>query len=165
LGLDLEFLIGLITAIATVVGGISTFLYRKRVEDVTRKRQTCAEALGALLEWLEIPYRIRRRQADAKEIRHELANLIHGLQVRIDFYRAWLEVEAPKVADSYEDLNQAIKGSAGPAIQEAWKQPGVSEDSQMNVGSLGEFDIERPRREFVEAVRREIKVWRWPWES
>ncbi len=152
-----------ITALLSVFGAIFAFLYRKRAEDVARNRQTCSEALAVLLEWLEVPYRIRRRRANDGDGRHELARAIHELQVRTNFYRAWLQVEAPKLSEKYEALHNAVKSVVAPAVQDAWRQPGVSEDAQMNIGSLGAFNIEKERKEFTDGVRREIAVCRLPW--
>jgi len=158
--MNIEFIIGLITVAISAIGGISAFLYRRRVDDVARKRLTCAEALSTLLDWLEMPYRIRRRPAGNDETRSKLTESMHNLQARINFYRAWLQVESPQVAHKYEALHQAVKTVAAPAIQQAWEQSGISQDAEMNIGSLGKFDIEKPQDDFLKAVRDEIKVWR-----
>lgn len=99
----------LIAALVAVAGYMLTQAQARR----ERKAKEFADALAAVAEYLEAPYRIRRRQAATPEAREALASSLSDLQARIALHRAWLQVEAPAVGQAYDALVSAARSEAG----------------------------------------------------
>ncbi|MGE3858122.1 MAG: hypothetical protein AB7G21_14285 [Dehalococcoidia bacterium] len=151
-------------ALPTLVAAAAYFM-KRRADALERRRELCARALACVFEWMETPYRIRRRSAGDSGARVLVATAIHDLQERLAFHQAWLRIEIPQLADPYETLCGAAKAATARAAQEAWISPGIESDADMNVGNLG---ITRPREAeeaFARAVRHELSLWRGllPW--
>ena len=74
-----------------------------------RRAKAFAEALAAVENYLEMPYRVRRRPASDPETRATLTNQMSDIKAQIAFHQAWLQVEAPQVAEAYDDLVRAAQ--------------------------------------------------------
>jgi len=93
-----------------------------------------AHALQAVQDYLEGPYRIRRKDGTA-EVRRELTQALSTVQSQINFHTAWLDVGAPrKVAFAYSALVAAARGEAGPQMIAAWAEPPILDDGAVPLG-------------------------------
>ena len=119
----------LIAAIVAVTGYMLTQAQARR----ERRAREFAEALAVVEEYLEAPYRVRRRQAATPEARDALTNALSDLQARIAHHRAWLHVEAPAVAQAYDALIAAARSEAGVQMTEAWNSAPLASDADMNL--------------------------------
>ena len=144
---------------------IAAFFVKRRADELARRRELCSKALAAALDWLEVPYRIRRREDESAAARVALADGVHELQQRMTFYQAWLRVELPSLALPYESLCAAVKRATVDATQRVWGSPGVRRDSDMNVGGLDIAEMHDETAAFVRSVRHELSLWRGllPW--
>ena len=118
----------LIAALVVVAGYMLTQMQARR----ERRAKEFADALAAIEEYLESPYRIRRRQA-TPEAREILTAALSDLQARIAFHRAWLQVEAPAVGQAYEVLISSARSEAGRQMTEAWNYAPLDRDADMNL--------------------------------
>ena len=93
-----------------------------------------AHALQAVQDYLEGPYRIRRKDGTA-EARRELTQALSTVQSQINFHTAWLDIAAPKeVARAYTELVAAARGEAGPQMTAAWSEPPTADDATVPLG-------------------------------
>ena len=126
------------------------------------KRKSCAQAIADALQWLELPYRIRRRPNDAAETLSSLAERTNNLREQQEFHEKWLRIEMPGSAQKYGRLVKEVRAAAGTAIADAWRTGPVKSAGDMNIGEL---DISRGRveqavEEFSSAVVKELSWWR-----
>ena len=119
----------LIAALVVVTGYMLTQAQARR----ERRAREFADALAAVEEYLEAPYRIRRRQAATPEAREALTSALSDLQARIALHRAWLQVEAPAVGHAYEAFVSAARSEAGVQMAEAWNAAPLTSDTDMNL--------------------------------
>jgi hypothetical protein len=94
---------------------LSAYLASKR----ERRRKLYSEAIGAILKWNEMVYRVRRR--DPQDGR-QLVNTFHDIQENLTSYEAWIGCESKYMSRSYSKLVKSVKASTLPLIQEAWRQ-------------------------------------------
>jgi hypothetical protein len=126
-----------------------------------RKLKVFADALAAVAEYEELPYRIRRRSASEGPIRAEIANRISDVQVRIAFHLAWLEIESPAVAEAYRALVDAARQEAGAHMKAAWNEPVLSEDAAMSLGiAYACPDTPAARERCIAAMRDHLELFR-----
>ena len=105
----------LIAALVAVTGYMLTQAQSRR----ERRAREFADALAAVEEYLEVPYRIRWRSAATPEAREAITALINSIQTRIVFHLAWLQVETPAVGQAYAALVSAARSEAGKQMSEA----------------------------------------------
>ena len=74
-----------------------------------RRAKAFAEALAAVENYLEMPYRVRRRPASDPQARATLTNQMSDIKAQIAFHQAWLQVEAPHVAEAFDTLVRAAQ--------------------------------------------------------
>ncbi|XVQ11130.1 hypothetical protein ACQP1W_00705 [Spirillospora sp. CA-255316] len=126
----------LLAASIAIVGAmiVAIFGYGLNQRVVRRERlvKTFAEALSAVEDYAELPYRIRRRSGNA-EARLQLTEDISKIQSRIAFYQAWMRIEEPRVAVAYDRLVRSAKRQAGAQMREAWNMRVRAKDRQMNL--------------------------------
>jgi hypothetical protein len=149
-----------LAGVIAVAGGLVSvaLTYNLNQRAARRERQTnvFAEALTAIEDYAEMPYRIRRRPG-TPGTRHELTEQISQIQSRIAFHQAWLSIEKPSVARSYETLVQAVKTQAGNQMKQAWLEPTTTEDAQVSLGTgYPRDEINAARGQCVEAMREAL---------
>src|SRR5437868_3685712 len=89
-----------IAALAAVLG----YAVSQQANRQARKTQFYAEALRAIKELEEMPYRIARRLDSSPETRASLGREINDIFVNVSFYLAWLEIDSPLVGRAYKLL-------------------------------------------------------------
>ena len=146
-------LAGVIAVAGGLVSVALTYNLNQRAARRERQTKVFADALTAIEDYAELPYRIRRRPG-SPGIKHELTEQISQIQSRVAFHQAWLSIETPGVASSYEDLVRAAKTQAGKQIKQAWLQPATTEDAQVSLGAgYPRDEIDAARGRCVAAMR------------
>ncbi|MGW6817739.1 hypothetical protein [Streptomyces sp. NPDC055005] len=133
-----------------------TFTLNQPAARRERRSKTFAEALTAVEEYLETPYPIRRRPT-SPNARRELTDEASSLPARMAFHHAWLQIEASAVAEPYAALVAAARSEAGVHMSEAWQQPPIETDSDMNPGTAHRRDRSNSARATrIEAMRQNL---------
>jgi hypothetical protein len=128
-----------------------------------RRAKAFAEALAAVENYLEMPYRVRRRPASDPETRATLTNQMSDIKAQIAFHQAWLQVEAPHVAEAFDTLVRAAQEEGGAQMQHAWKEPLRDTDAAMNLGvAYDRSKSDAARIRTLERMREELSFPRWP---
>lgn len=146
-------LAGLITVAGAAISVALTYGLNQRAARRERHSQVFAEALTAIEDYAEMPYRIRRRPRDLSA-QHELTEQISKIQSRIAFHQAWLWIEAPSVAAPYAELVRATKAQAGTQMREAWLKPAARKAAHFNLTVAYRRDeINAARSRCIDAMR------------
>ena len=149
-------LAGVVAVAGALVSAALTYNLNQRAARRERQANVFAEALTVIEEYAELPYRIRRRPG-TPDARHELTEQISQIQSRIAFHQAWLAIEAPAVADSYENLVRAAKTQAGQQMRQAWREPVMKKDAQVSLGTAySREEIDAARGQCVAAMRETL---------
>lgn len=147
----------LIVPFVALFGAFLTYALNQRAVRKERRARTFAEALTAVEEYLEMPYRIRRRPESSSAVRQQLTDEVSGLLARMTFHQAWLQIEASVVAGPYSALVAAARAEAGAQMSRAWQQPPIAFDSGMNLGAAYPRDrSNEARAACIEVMRREL---------
>ncbi|WP_225891337.1 hypothetical protein [Streptomyces dioscori] len=147
----------LIVPFIAVFGAFLTYALNQRAVRRERRAKTFAEALTAVEEYLEMPYRIRRRPESSAQVRQELTDEVSSLLARMAFHQAWLQIEASSVAGPYATLVSTARAEAGAQMSLAWQQPPLTSDDSMNLGSAYPRDRSNgARASCIDAMRRHL---------
>ena len=142
-----------ITLIGAVVTVAVTYGLNQRAARRERKAKAFAEALTAVEDLAQMPYRIRRRRS-TEDARDQISIELDKIQSRIAFQHAWLQIEAPEVAPAYDNLIRAARGEAGQQMKDAWNQPAPTSDTQMTLeGAYPRDQIEAARGQCIMTMR------------
>jgi len=105
--------------VAAMVAVLGYSVQQREARKVARATMY-AHALQAVQDYLEGPYRIRRKDGSS-EARRELTQAMSTVQSQMNFHTAWPEVGAPTaVASAYADL--------------AWAEPPTKDDGGVPLG-------------------------------
>lgn len=149
-------LAGVIAVAGALVSVALTYNLNQRAARRERQTNVFAEALSAIEDYAELPYRILRRPG-TPGARHELTEQISHIQSRIAFHQAWLSIETASVSRAYEDLVRAAKKQAGSQMKQAWRESVIKKDSQVSLGTAFPRDeINAARYQCVAAMREAL---------
>jgi hypothetical protein len=124
--------------------------YRERVN---RHRELFSKAFAAAVAYEEFPYVVRRRRISAPEDeRIRISTELRKVQEDISYYSAWLFTESRPISEAYETLILRLREIAGKEIHDAWNQPPVGSDAEMNIAGLGLGGL----KPFKQAYLREV---------
>jgi hypothetical protein len=145
-------------ALAGVLVGLSGYFFHHHQARRDRKMRAFADALGAVAEYQELPYRIRRRQGADAATRAAIAERISDIQVQVAFHQAWLEIESEAVAAAYRELVAAARREAGAHMSEAWGEPILGDDASMRLGNgYASPETEGARSVCLRAMRAHLR--------
>ncbi|MGW7406815.1 hypothetical protein ACWGI9_24360 [Streptomyces sp. NPDC054833] len=148
---------GLIVPCIALFGAFLTYALNQRAVRKERRAKTFAEALTAVEEYLEMPYRIRRRPESSPAVRQRLTDEVSGLLARMAFHQAWLQIEASAVAGPYTTLVATARAEAGAQMSLAWQQAPITADGGMNLGTPYPRDRSNAARAAcIEVMRRQL---------
>lgn len=158
-GLDVLVGVGtpMIVLIGTVAYGI--WSYRRQQQDKHRDglRDLFSEALRAVADYQELPYLVRRRSDDSPMKPSELTWHASGVQSRLDYYVARLQLEADTLGDSYASLVGATRREAGAHTSEAWGQDRLESDAHMPLGAgYARESADEERRRCLAVMRQHV---------
>lgn len=149
-------IVPVIALAGAVLGAVITYRLNQRAARRERRAKVFAEALTAIEDYAEMPYRILRRSLNA-DTRTQLTNEISTVKSRIAFHHAWLRIEAPDVVTAYATLDCVARAQAGQQMSEAWQQPPLTTDEQMNIGAaLPRDKIDAARDRCVKAMKKSL---------
>jgi hypothetical protein len=141
--------IPLVVAVVGILGGIVLGSLNRREEARAHRQEFYAEAVKAVVEWMEYPYRIRRRTTDDPSELRRLAEIGHGIQERLAYYRTWTLIDDPRTGAVYASVIEGIRERVGSACRDAWTVNPVSSPEGMNLHSWGPGSM-RPELESLE---------------
>jgi hypothetical protein len=164
-GVVVAFLIGIAGLVVTILMASKNIVAQQKnvVADQEENRRqerakAYAEAIRAVDDYLETPYRIRRRDGSG-EHRWQLTESISEIQSRINFHKGWLRINASKeVYDAYVEFIKAAKAEAGGQMTTAWNGPATKKDRQVPLGArLPQPKSEAAKEVLVEAMKKCLK--------
>jgi hypothetical protein len=135
-----------LNSLATIIAAVAGALVAATVAVVGYSRQqherrrdqraaVYAEALRAVEDYLEAPYRILRRDGST-ETRRALTEHLSAIKSRISFHTGWLRLHAPAdVSASYEEFVRAAENDAGPQMTAAWRSRPTKHDRDVPLGT------------------------------
>lgn len=159
------------TLIAAAIAGLITVLvaawtYAATQAAARRERQSAAfaEALRAVEDYLEGPYRIRRRDGSAAQ-RAEVTAWLSDIKSRHNYYRGLLRLHSSEeVADAYDVFVVAAIKDAGPQMTAAWRAKPTRRDRDVPLGKgYNRSGADEAKSRVLEEMRRALTPWwrRW----
>lgn len=149
--------VAVIAVLGSAITASVTYLLSQRAARRERAAKDFAEALSAVEDYAELPYRIRRRPG-TPEARHQLTEEASRIQSRMAYHHALLQIEAPEVADEYRLLVRAVRSQAGRQMREAWREPVAGTDAGMNLtAGYPREEIDDARDACVAAMRGALR--------
>lgn len=149
---------GIATVLAALIGAIilvAGFRHERKLQTRARRAEAYAGALQAVSDYLEVPYRIRRRSGIAED-RVALTAHISEIQSRLDFNIAHLALVAPPPTHAaYVELVNVAKTEAGPQMTAAWRARPTRRDRDVPLVSPYPHPLsDRARQATLEAMAR-----------
>jgi hypothetical protein len=154
-------IIPLAVAFVGILGGIVLASLSRRQEARAHRQEFYAEAVKAVVEWMEYPYRIRRRTSDDSGELRRLTEIGHGIQERLAYYRTWTLIDNAETGAVYGSVIEGIRQRLGSACRDAWTMDPISSPEGMNLQSWGPGSM-RPELELLEqAIGRRFSLRRF----
>lgn len=157
----------LLAAAIAVIGVVVGFAVTGSQSRRERRARDYAEAIGAVSDYLEGPYRVARCHNNAEE-RFAISTDISVTQGRIDASAALLRLHAPKrVADAYDEYVAAARREAGQQMAAEWRKPPAKKHRDMNMQRPFDRTTSKPAKVLLSAsMERDLgkrwwKLWRW----
>jgi len=157
----------LIAAVVAVIGVVVGFGVTSAQNRRERRAHIYAEAIGAVSDYLEGPYRVARCHNNDSE-RFAISTDMSAIQGRIDANLVLLRLHAPtNVADAYADYVAAARQEAGRQMAGAWNKRPAKRHRDMNMHQPFDRTASSAKKDVLLAAmerdlgRRWWKFWRW----
>jgi hypothetical protein len=150
-------------AAITVGLAVAGYLSQQAAARRERAAGVYAEALRSVEDYLEGPYRIRRRDGSAEQ-RAVITTWLSEVKSRHNYYQGLLRLHASEqVADAYDALVAAAIQDAGPQMTQAWQQPPTQNDRDVPLGAgYARSRADAARTRVLAAMKRDLdhRWWR-----
>jgi hypothetical protein len=148
----------LLTSISAAIVALIGFLLNQVAARNERRSRVYAEALSAVFEFQELPYRIRKR-ASSEDSSAIIAQKISDVFVRLDFYRALLLLESSTVGIAYADLVHQTQAQGDSYRADAWKHPVAAHGHDFHFAVFEYPYDNRPEQDLcMLAMQREMRL-------
>lgn len=156
------------TLLAAAIAGLAVllgFFVNSAQSRRQRRSQVYADALQAVSDYLEGPYRVARCH-DSDEQRFALTSEMSAIQGRIDALGLLLSLHAPRaVVAAFDEYVSAARQEAGVQMAEQWKKRPAKRHKDMNMSS--KFPQPRSvaaKKKLVAAMQADMAAhWYKPW--
>lgn len=138
--------IGLIAIILTA--WINAILARRK-----QRRERYAAMAATLAAWIEVPYMIRRRTSNDREVIERLVTHVQALQHQLSIDHADLRAECRWLARCRDTAQQAVQREVKPFVDDAWGMPPIASTTDLILGGWGPTNCRPPLEAFVDALR------------
>lgn len=143
------------TLLTTAAGWWWSARQKRRAEEAT----LLADAYAAVLAYREFAFSVRRRDANKpEEERVRLSEQMKQVQERLDHHLGWMQasLRTRTVAGEYTALVGETRKTVGKAIRDAWNEPAVATDADMNMPHIASdlVPLQPATEAFLVAVRR-----------
>jgi hypothetical protein len=148
----------LLTSISAVIVALIGYLLNQVAVRNERRGRVYAEALSAVFEFQELPYRIRKRTSneDSSAI---IAQKISDAFVRLDFYRVLLFLESTTVGMAYVDLAYQTQAQGDGYRADAWQHAAAAQGLDFHFAEHVYRCDNRPERDLcLLAMQREMRL-------
>ncbi|MEJ7783473.1 MAG: hypothetical protein WKF96_01635 [Solirubrobacteraceae bacterium] len=135
--------------IAALVAGafaLITLAINRYIDRRDRRRSLYADAYKAALAWVEMLYRVRRRDPDNP---YPVADQFHKLQEDIDFHQAWICTESQALGRAYERLVLTVKALTAEDIKRAWIDPPCKPEDSFSLAMETHPPVAEAKRQFM----------------
>lgn len=147
--------IPMVVVVGTIVYGIWSYRRQQRDKHRDNLRDLYSEALRAVADYQELPYLVRRRSDDSPTKPSELTWHASGVQSRLDFYVARLQLESDALGTAYEALVGVTRREAGAHMTAAWHEDRLASDADIPLGAAYPRDGADAERQRCLAVMRQ----------
>lgn len=138
-----------------VAVAVLTYLSTQRAARRERQAAVYAEALRSVEDYLEGPYRIRRRGKDEGP---EITRWLSDVKSRNNYYQGLLRLHGPAaVADAFDAFVEAAIREAGPQMTDAWHRPRLRRDRDMPLGeAYPRADADEAKKAVIEQMAHSL---------
>jgi hypothetical protein len=145
----------LAAAIAAMVAVLG-YAFNQQANRRDRKTRFYAEALRAIKELEEMPYRIAKRKDSSSETRATLGREINDIFINVSFYLAWLGIDSPIVGRAYKLLADRAILSGEYQRRHAWRSAVKAKDDDLELGEFYSYATEHELSVCTTVMRREL---------
>ena len=148
----------LLTSISAAAVALIGYLLNQVAVRNERRSRVYAEALSAVFEFQELPYRIRKRVA-SEDSSAVIAQKISDVFVSLDFYRALLLLESSTVGIAYAELVHQTQAQGDSYRADAWNHPVAAHGHDFHF-AVHEYHYDnRPEQDLcMLAMQREMRL-------
>lgn len=151
--------------LAGLIGVTATLAVNGHRDERRLRRDNHARAIEAVVAYSEMPYRIRRRRHESEHASSErtrLSDAFSDIQGELASCQALIRADRDlEIRDAYEDLVATLRQTAGALARDAWSQPAVADDEDMNMPDV--FEALAPVREEQEKCETLMAASTRPW--
>jgi len=149
---------GVVAAVVAGVVSLSATVAEGRKARLDRQRQVFATAFEACASYKEFPYIVRRRNEGDSGERARIAGELTSVQRQLSNSQAILQIEAPKVAETYEALVRQLRAIAGAEIRRSWELPAIPADGIQSIDDIDLSSLAPYERAYQENVRKHLRL-------
>lgn len=144
-------------AIAAVIAVLG-YGHQRKAERRAERATLYARAIAAVEDYLEGPYRIRRKDG-TNETRRAITSAISDTKSTISLHQALLELHAPgTVSGAYRSFVDAAIAEAGPQMTAAWQAQPTTSDAQVPLGTgYDRSDSNQQRAALIAAMKADLR--------
>lgn len=155
----------LLTALIAITGVIATILTTSARAQREHRANLYADSLSGVADYLEGPYRIRRKDGSPGH-RNVITAGLSDVKSAIDHSRELLRLHVREdVANFFDDYVLAATIEAGPQMREAWTLPAIATDAEVNLYVGYDRDLSKKYRgQTVRLMQADLdRRWWRPW--
>ena len=147
-------LVGLLAAVVAIFG----YTITNAMNRIERRGRIYADAISALVQFQNLPFRIRRRIDSSGVTRAAIGERVREVQEALSYHVFLLRLNSPRVGAAFAELVKNTREEGLRYRHDAWASPPATKDTDMNLFISYDYHNEAELERCIVLMQRELSI-------
>jgi hypothetical protein len=152
--IDPSLVVGILAAVVAILGYTITHATNR----VERRSRTYADAISALVQFQNLPHRIRRRSDGSDVTRALISEHVRNVHEALSYHVVLLRLDSPKVGAVFDELVKHTREEGARHRRDAWASHPATSDAEMANAIRYQYHNEAELEKCIALMQRELSI-------
>ena len=148
----------LVVGILAAVVAILSYTITNAMNRTERRSKTYADAMLALVQFQNLPFRIRRRSDSSDATRTVVGHRIRDVQEALFYHTVLLRLDSPSVGTAFAVLVEKTREKGVRYRHDAWTSPPATSDADMSLVISYDYENKEELDECIDLMQGELSI-------
>jgi hypothetical protein len=152
--IDPTLVVGILAAVVAILG----YTITNSMNRIERRSRIYANAISALVQFQNLPFRIRRRSDSSDATRTIVGERVRDVQETLSYHVVLLRLDSPRVGTVFAELVRNTRKEGVRYRHDAWASPPATSDADMSLVVSYEYHNEAELEKCIVLMQRELST-------
>ena len=152
--IDPALVVGILAGVVAIFG----YTITNAMNRIERRSRIYADAILALVQFQDLPFRVRRRSDSSDATRTIVGQRVRDVQEALSYHVVLLRLDSPRVGTVFAELVKKTREVGVRYRHDAWVSPPATSDADMSLVISYDYHNEAELEECIVLMQRELSI-------